>query len=496
MRVTIPRWVLIGVVPTFLVVNCALGVVGGVIGHAEYFWLSFAIGTPFLVGLVIAAATRSRVITIFALAALVSGWLTPLGFFLERDKFSYSGFAAVKDFDFSEFRFIGYYVPVIVAYYVILLVAASPILLRPARYRIVESGSKALGRLASFIPAEGNRRSRPLTRLLLVTLVAVFASINWWMYNHGIGLTGINPPYLPFHLSGILYYTARFVFPVILTYLLTRFRPTSADLYLVIAYACFASLTSVSRTVLVLLFLPAFVIGFLGRKYVFSAFAGFVLGMVYPVVDTARNLIYFVQDGVSTRDLALSLPDVILNSASRYQFDGLLASPLALLARVGGGQDVALAAQYYNELEGPFQAAVRLFVRDFWDMALEAQTRMFGFAPDVFGYATGDGGFFAHLLLVFSSGSWLVLLLVAVYAGLVLALAHVTYVRFVRMGAPSALVLLYAILFCAFFFVLSIPMWTNVYLGTTVIASRSRALERFFRQAGGRPAATLVASGR
>jgi hypothetical protein len=490
----IPRWVQLGVIPTFLAMNCALAVVGIVTGHFEYFWLSFLIGTPFLMGLVIAATTRSPVITTFAIASLVSGWLTPLGFFLERDNFEYSGFSAVKDFDFSAFRFIGYYVPVIVAYYVILLVAASPIFLNPARYRIVESGSDALGRLASLIPAEGSRRNRGIMRLLLVALVALFASINWWMYDNGIGLTGINPPRLPFHLSGILFYSARFVFPVILTYLLTRFRPSSADLYLVIAYACFASLTSVSRNVLVLLFLPIFAVAFVEKRYVFSAIAGLILGIMYPVVELARNVVYLVQEGVSTRNLEFSLPAVFLNLASEYRFGGLLAGPLALVARIGGGQDVALATQYSNDFEGPVRAFVRLYVFDFWNMAREAQTRMFAYAPDTLGWATGDGGFFAHLLLV-SSGSWVVLLLVAVYVGLMLALAHATYVRFARIGVPSALLLLYAILFCVFFFALGIPLWTNVYLGASVLASRSRAIERFFRTGVPLPTATLALSG-
>lgn len=491
---TIPRWVLLGVVPAFLGMNCALAVVGIVTGHFEYFWLSFVIGTPFLVGVVIAAATRSPVIITFAIASLVSGWLTPLGFFLQRDNYEYSGFGAVKDFDFSAFRFIGYYVPVIIAYYLILLVAATPILRNPARYRIVESGSDAFGRLASFMKPQGSRRNSGLMRLLFVTLVAVFASTNWWMYNNGIGLTGINPPQLPFHLSGILYYTSRFVFPVILTYLFTRFRPSIADLYLVIAYACFASLTSVSKTVLVLLFLPIFVIAFVEKRYVLSAIAGLILGVMYPVVELARNVVYLVQEGASTRNLEFSLPDVILSSASQYRFNGLLAGPLALVARVGGGQDVALAAQYSNDFEGPLRAFLRLYVFDFWNMAREAQTRMFAWAPDTLGWATGDGGFFAHLLLV-SSGSWVVLFLVAVYAGLMLALANATCVRFARMGVPSALVLLYAILFCVFFFALSIPLWTNVYLGAAVIASRSRALERVFSTAAPRTEAMLAPLG-
>jgi hypothetical protein len=493
-KVTIPRWVLLGVAPTFLATNCVLAVVGIVSGQFEYFWLSFVIGTPFLVGLVIAAATRSRVIIIFALASLVSGWLAPLGFFLQRDTYQYSGFSAVKDFDFSAVRFIGYYVPVIVAYYVILLVAATPMLLNPARYRIIEAGSDAFGRLASFMSPQGSLRNRGLKRLLFLGLVAVFASTNWWMYNNGIGLTGITPPELPFHLSGILYYTARFVFPVILTYLFTRFRPSIADLYLVIAYACFASLTSVSRTVLVLLFLPIFVIGFVEKRYLFSAIAGIIVGVMYPVIEFARNVVYLIQDGVSTRNVAFSLPAVILNSASEYRFGGFLAGPLALVARVGGGQDVALAAQYFNELEGPVRAFLRLYVFDFWDMAHEAQARMFAWAPDTLGWATGDGGFFAHLLLV-SSGSWVALILVAVYAGLMLALANVTYIRFVRMGVPSALVLLYAILFCVFFFALSIPAWTNMYLGAAVVASRSRALERVFGSIVPRPTARLAPLG-
>jgi hypothetical protein len=484
--VRIPQWVLLGVVPAFLAANCMLAVLGIVSDHAEYFWLSFIIGTPFVVGLMMAASTRAPVLIVFAIACLVSGWITPLGFFLEREHFEYSGFSAVRDFDFSVTTFIGYYIPVVVGYGVIICIAAVPLLLGGGQLGIRSSrefstaGREAVGRVTAFLQRPGRRRNQVTFRALFLVLIVLFSATNWWMYNQGIGLTGIAPPRLPFRLSGILYYTARFVFPIALTYVLTRFRPSWPELFLVVVYACFAALTSVSRTVLVLLFLPVFVICFAQRRYVVAAFAGVALSIAYPLVALARNFVYVIDAGISMRNLNVSIPDMIAASASLYRFDGLLAGPLALVARVGGAQDVVLAAQFPADFEGSVQAFIRLYIFDFWGVAREAQRLMYAYAPETIGFATGDGGFFAHMLLV-SSGSWLVLFLVAAYCGLLLSIANDAGVRFSRMGVPGALVLLYSILFCVFFFALSIPVWTNVFLLIAVVASRSPVLKSLFR---------------
>lgn len=451
----------------------------------EYFYLSVLLGGPFILALSIVCKTESDLLIIFALAALVSGWLAPLGFFVERDKFVHSGFYAVKDFRFSEFQFIGWYVPVIAGYFLILLIAILPNLRhrRPMcwPFRNAKSDSK-ISPLA--IQPRLGRKSSGHARLILTIAVFTFATVNWWMFNNSIGLTGISPPELPFKLSGILYYLARFVFPIILVFLLTRFRPTSADLTLVIFYACFASLTSVSKTTLFLLFIPALIVAYLNKKYIFLAFSLVALSTIYPIIGVARSLVYLVEDGLSIRNIDFSLVEILLSSFldHDYSSEELLSGPLAIIERIGGGQDVALAAQYESyRVSGPLFEFIRLYIFDFWNLAPVAQELMYDYRPDVAGYATGDGGFFAHMLLA-GGTSISMMFLVSLYLGIVLHVANSTYLHLMKCGLPRELVLFYAVLFSVFFFALSIPLWLNVFVVVTSVGSRTRGFRTFVKR--------------
>lgn len=130
---------------------------------------------------------------------------------------------------------------------------------------------------------------------------------------------------------------------------------------------------------------------------------------------------------------------------------------------------------------------VRLYIFDFWGLASAAQEQLYAYQPDVAGFATGDGGFFAHMLLA-SSGSVLMMLMVSVYLGLFLALGNATYLHLLKCSVPRELVLFYAILFCIFFFALSIPLWLNVFVIVTSIGSRTKAFKAFARRRLHRPA--------
>jgi hypothetical protein len=67
-------------------VSFLLLVLGLYFDAMEYFYLSIFLGGPFLFVLLISNRTRSDLLVIFSLAAFVSAWLAPLGFFWERDK--------------------------------------------------------------------------------------------------------------------------------------------------------------------------------------------------------------------------------------------------------------------------------------------------------------------------------------------------------------------------------------------------------------------------
>jgi hypothetical protein len=458
----------------FIAISLFTLVFGIISGEMEYLAISIFLGGPFLLGLTIAARTKSDLLVVFALAALVSGWLAPLGFFWERDKFTYSGQSGIKEFQFFVFEFIGLYIPVLVGYFIILFIATISYL-RPTKLITPVSVGVYL------MPKRSKKHrlsARP--RFIFVATILVFAAINWWMFTNSIGITGINPPELPFKLSGILYYMARFVFPIILMYLMTKFRPTSIELLLLLAYGCFAALTSVSKTTLFILFMPALVVMFLHKRFILLCFGLVLLAIFYPVVGVARNFVYLVEGGISVRNIDFSLVEVLSNSILDYTAEDLLSGPLAIIERIGGGQDVVLASQYDSSLvAGPIAEFIRLYIFDFWGLASTAQGLMYDYSPDVVGHATGDGGFFAHMLLA-GSGSVVMMLVVTLYQGVILSIANLTYMRMQSCRVPRELVLLYVIFFIIFFFALSIPLWLNVFVVLTSLVVRTKAFTTFF----------------
>ena len=469
------------VYPIFIAISLLTLFFGLMSGEMEYFYISIFLGGPFLLGLIIAARTKSNLLVVFALAALVSGWLTPLGFFWERNKFTYSGQSAILDFQFSVFTFIGFYAPIIAGYFIILSIAVLPYFVRKKSlipsYMDPKTG---VGVMSSAIKTQNSRRSNK-ARLVFVATIFVFGAVNFWMFTNSIGITGINPPELSFKLTGILFYTARFVFPIILVYQMTKFRPTLIELSLLVAYACVASLTSVSRAALVILFMPALIVLFIQNRFFILGVALVLLLFFYPVVGLSRNFVYLVEGGIAVRNLEFSLIDFLLNSLLALTAEDLFSGFLAIIERIGGGQDVVLAAQYDSNLvAGPIVEFIRLYIFDFWGLASTVQGLMYDYTPDVAGFATGDGGFFAHMLLAGGS-SVTMMLVVSLYQGVVLTIANSTYMHMLRCSVPRELVLFYSIFFCILFFTFSIPLWLNVFIVVTSVGVRTRVFKLFFQ---------------
>lgn len=470
------------VYPIYIAISLLTFFFGIFSGEMEYFYISILLGGPFLFGLIIAAGTKSSLIVTFALAALVSGWLAPLCFFLDRNNFTYSGQSAILDFQFSVFTFIGFYVPIIAGYYIILAIALLPYLLRKRLFIFSSVDLKAgVDVMPSVIKSQNSTKST-IAKLVFIAAILAFGAVNFWMFENSIGITGINPPELPFKLSGILFYTARFIFPIILMFQMTKFRPTSIELLLLLAYACFASLTSVSKAVLIILYFPALIVIFIQKRFLVLGFSLVLIAFFYPVVSYARNLVYFYDSGIAIRNISSSLIDVFQASLSESTAADLFLAFSSSIQRIGGGQDVVLAAQYDNNLvAGPIFEFIRLYIFDFWDLASTAQNQMYSYSPNVLGFATGDGGFFAHMLLAGGS-SVTMLIVVSLYQGIVLSIADTTYIRMLRDRVPRELIHLYVAFFCTLFFAFSIPLWFNIFIIVTSVGFRTRVFKSFFKR--------------
>ena len=86
------------------------------------------------------------------------------------------------------------------------------------------------------------------------------------MFQNGISIVGVEPPRLPFKLSGILHYFTKYVVPLTLGYLYYRSPRNLPTALLLLGYGLLLGLTSVSRSALVLVLLPVLGLAWIDRR--------------------------------------------------------------------------------------------------------------------------------------------------------------------------------------------------------------------------------------
>lgn len=431
------------------------------IKNLEYVKIAFLVGFPLFIGLICALKSRSYTVVVFAALGFISGCLTPITFFYEKEKYTFGGFSAVKSFVFSADSFVVIYAGLILSYFITLTVATF------GRKVKVPSANITIKKMI-----RENKVNNYKFALILYIAIAVFVLINIVMYELGVGITGIEPPRLPFKISGILYYLSRFIFPLLVTLILSKIKPNIHHFGIVIIYALFASITSVSRANLVLMFLPVIIIGYLKGKKILLLFSIISMFTIYPFVGYARNFVFDVENGVSVKNKDYTLVQVFYNTFSGHEaaLGGAVEGAMALLERIGGGQDVALAAQYDSNLVGgPFREFIRLYIYDFYGDAKDSQREMYNFKFETRGYSPGDGGYFAHILMV-SRGALPILIPLSIFLGLILRVGASFEDFFTINGCSNDFVLFYSIIFNILFFVFSSPLWFNFFLVISFIA--------------------------
>lgn len=447
--------------------------------------LSLLFGAMFFV----ACRSRHVVLMLFMGAIFLSHAVLPPIFFTQREKFTYSGWTAVKDFDFDVLQFLGMYTPVFLYVSIVLVttllfreILFCKGVLLPFSFEQGRSGGDSDGpigentTIVSESRDQGSHtcgRGRHRYRVLLVLIILIAGLTNNWMYSHGIAMTGVSSSqaHLPFHLAGIFYYFSKFVLPVILFLLYMKTSRSLALAVLLGLYALWAGFSQVSRFTLVMLFLPIVFFCMVDRRYLRLALAVLVLVIAFHWVSMARSSVYVISGGRTRAQLSLSL----VRLAYQTILDHGLASPaqslFALVDRLGGAQDVVLAAQYDTAAMG---GSLSEFQRHFWFgskvSGAQIAYALYGFVP-YHGFSVASGGFSARVMeiagsnqLVLVAVSFWISLLLTVGEGLVRCFALVcrsTYTGYMVGGIY--MVLLYFLGFPSWFYAFTLAAWLMLF---------------------------------
>jgi hypothetical protein len=191
-----------------------------------------------------------------------------------------------------------------------------------------------------------------LFSILIILLIAVLIPLNLWSYSQGIGLTGIEPPALPYRLSGILFYLTKYITPALIGYFYFKTKRSWLLMLIILTYAWVLGLSSISKGAVLFVMFPVLTLAWLDkRKIMFGiAFIGTMIGI--SVASGARSYVYVVTAGKVGADSSFSIFQLIFNlftdpDGAMWEIDFLPKIINGVLARIEGFENLVMA-QYYD----------------------------------------------------------------------------------------------------------------------------------------------------
>ena len=389
----------------------------------SYVFITIFIGLPLFLIFILANSVKSQILFFYSSFALVASVFSSYGLFYNDERFMPSGGqATIKDFDFNAFSLIELYLPILYFHFLVIIFFLF------AWYFFIKIYSNIEVQPNRINFSYGKNSDRKHFFIITVFFCFFMFYINYFMFNNSIGIGGVAKTRLPFKLTGILFYFSRFIAPLIILYLVLYLRSSLSLFILLSSLAVFSSFTALSKAVLLLYSLPLILL-LLRDKKIFLLVIFFILIIfTYEAVALGRSIVYLVEDGIVRRNLDFDIFSVLFQASKMIDVGDIdfLNTLFALGERIGGGQDIVLASQM--NLGVLDTNALDEFFRIFFvntDMAGPIANEFYDFQPKNYGIATGDGGFFAHIITI-SSGRYMIITMLSFFIAFSLFIFHIS----------------------------------------------------------------------
>jgi len=279
--------------------------------------------------------------------AFITQFISVPIFVITRDSYTPSGWTAVKDFSFTVPEFATIYSHL--AFFLVVVVCCIAALIRMVKLPQLPA-SRCENRSAQ---KQSIKRNTNYYLLLLILVIFLIVPLNLWMFSSGISLTGIEPPRLPFRLSGILSYLTSYAVPLVLAILYSKTTRAYVPAIILMVYALLLGACHISKGVLMFTMLPVVYCAISDRKYViFSLSAIFSLASI-QLVSLLRNVVYVVVGGKSGSDTANGLMltlNRLINDSIEYVSVADIFS--LIVNRIESAQDIVLASKFNADAIG------------------------------------------------------------------------------------------------------------------------------------------------
>src|SRR5260221_821142 len=288
------------------------------------------------------------------------------------------------------------------------------------------------------------RQNSVLYVTLILFIVVALVQFILWMFSKGISIVGVEPPNLPYRLSGILHYFTHYIVPLLLAYLYWKTKRNAFPMLVLLAYAWVLGLSSTSRSALVLVMLPVLAFAWLDQRFFMLLLAGVGTLAGFQIVTLARGFIQIIAFGevgvVTDIGIGTIVLDIISDPDSPLRrFDFALQVFIAVFSRVDGFENLVMS-QHYDpyQVVGPFGFMLRMISRGLAPMDIDAHHLQWQGNTLPEGWFNG-GALLSKAVIVGNAGIWWIVM-GAAGAALTLGVLEKSTARLWLLFTPPALV--------------------------------------------------------
>lgn len=401
----------------------------------DAFWLFLII--PPVMGLLVYVSTKQGgvVLPLFFMVCFPGIAISPAFLFLNRDQFSYSGFNAIRDFDFDIVEFLIIYAHLIFMLVLILFFAGviNRLLHIKNKNKKVYSanirGFEVIKSTEVKSPAVNLSGKKKFTYYTIAYIFCILIPLNVWMYANGIGMSATEPPVLAYKLVGVSFYFRNYISPLIITYLYFRSGRGLGLVMIILLYALFFGLMSISKGSVVITCFPLLFFAYIdNKKGTFSLVAICTL-ILYGFIAWVRQFVFLTNIG------SLDMLNMAFNNVSFEMLNNIfdiMGAIEAVSFRLSGANIYVLAYQY--DLPDNLSEIFNYYANNWDALADTIYYGMFGLPAVSDGVVMGVGLGYLGMIFLLAGKSISLLTILALITALLISASDLIVKKYLNSG--------------------------------------------------------------
>lgn len=371
------------------------------------------------------------VMAVFFSFIFVSQAINPAIFFLSRNDFIESTQWAVRDFKFDLLQFIWAYKEMyllLIGIFIFTLILNKIFISRRSRV-FTETFNHQFRHVSAFIQnvsKNHNGDARIYTRYIYLFTTFIAIPLGIFMYINGIGISTVAPERLPFKLVGITFYFRNYGIPLVLIYLYARSSRSIMSAALILLYALFVGILSLSKGNIILAALPVILFSCLDGNKLRLVVSTLYVVVLYLLVTWARQFV-FVSD-VGSVEMVENIFFHILES-DFLEWNFMLTFLAAISDRLYGAQYTILVAEY--NLDNNIQEMCNYFFANSDNLSQIIYSDLFRL-PTLDGIVVGVNIGYLNVLTLLANKNILLILLLAIITAIYLTASEVVVEKYIN----------------------------------------------------------------